>query len=246
MVKVIDRQNRKNKVLAATVRAHIRNSQPISSQELSEEFELSSATLRNILGELEDEGYLYHPHTSAGKIPSSKGFRYYVDFLMSEAELPQEQKAGILVELKNSDDSLEDILENATEVIAGVTHYASIVSLSLRQGRLFYKGLSNIIQQPEFHDVKKLALLLKFLEERRKLFEVINQEFKEPLKVYIGEEIGCPGISEVCSLVVSTYHIGKKEKGRLAVLGPRRMSYEQIVSSLEFITQALDNMLEEF
>ncbi len=157
--------------MAATVRAHIRNSQPISSQELSEEFELSSATLRNILGELEDEGYLSHPHTSAGRVPSSKGFRYYVDFLMSEAELPQEQKAGILVELKNSDDSLEDILENASDVIAGVTHYASIVSLSLRQGRLFYKGLSNIIQEPEFRDVQKLSLLLKFLEERRKLFE---------------------------------------------------------------------------
>ncbi|MBU2221343.1 MAG: HTH domain-containing protein, partial [Candidatus Omnitrophica bacterium] len=92
MVNIVDRQNRKNKVLAATVRAHIRNSQPISSQELAEEFELSSATLRNILGELEEDGYLYHPHTSAGRIPSSKGFRYYVDFLMSESELPRQQK----------------------------------------------------------------------------------------------------------------------------------------------------------
>ncbi|MBU0504171.1 MAG: HTH domain-containing protein [Candidatus Omnitrophota bacterium] len=246
MVNIVDRQNRKNKVLAATVRAHIRNSQPISSQELAEEFELSSATLRNILGELEEDGYLYHPHTSAGRIPSSKGFRYYVDFLMSESELPRQQKDDILVELKKSDDSLEDILEKATEVIAGVTHYTSIVSLSLGDSRLFYKGLSNIIQEPEFRDLKKLTLLLEFLEERRHLFQVINQEFKEPLKVYIGEEIGCPGINEVCSLVVSTYHVGKKEKGRLAVLGPRRMSYEQTVSSLEFISQVLNNMLEEF
>ncbi|MBU1998259.1 MAG: helix-turn-helix domain-containing protein [Candidatus Omnitrophota bacterium] len=247
MVRIVDHSNRKKKVLAATVIAHIRNGEPVSSQELANDFGLSSATIRSILAELEEEGYLSHPHTSAGKVPSSQGYRYYVDFLMEESALSEEEKNTIIRQYyRNRSKSLDDILEATSDLVAEITHYATIVSSSQWQDKIFLRGLSNIIRQPEFKDVERLASVLRLLEEKRKLMEIINKELERPLKVYIGEEMGCPEISDSCSLVISTYSIGKKDKGRIAVLGPSRMSYEQTFSNLGFISATLTHLLEDF
>src|SRR5919202_6708461 len=79
--------DRKKEILAAIVRAHVATGQPVGSLSLSQQSSehLSSATIRNICAELEDEGFLTHPHTSAGRVPTDKGYRYYVDNLMSAA-----------------------------------------------------------------------------------------------------------------------------------------------------------------
>ena len=246
MVRTVDHNSRKNKVLAATVSAYIRTGEPVSSQELAKAFALSSATMRLILAELEDEGYLFHPHTSAGKVPTDKGYRYYVDFLMAQGQLPPEQKSNILKEYKSQYASLEKVLEKTSEIIAGITHYTAIVSFSEWEDRIFYKGLSNIFQHQEFHDLQKLAVLVSLLEEKKQLLQLLNQQLSSPCKVYIGAEIAYPFLSDVFSLVVSPYHSGKKHDGRIAVLGPRRMSYDHAVSTLEFVSDTLNSMLEEF
>lgn len=245
MVRTVDHQTRKNKVLAAAVSAFIQTGQPVSSAELMNFFGLSSASMRMILAELEEEGYLLQPHTSAGRVPSDKGYRYYVDFLMGEFSLSDGQKEGILAEYKKSLSSFDDVLEKTSEILARLTHYTAIVSFSEWQGRLFYTGLSNIVNQPEFRDSLKLQALVHLLEEKRQLLHLLNQDLDKPMKVMIGSEIGDPQLQEACSLVVSTYGKGKRRKGKLAVLGPRRMSYDQTVSTLEFISQTLNELLDE-
>jgi len=242
----VDHTNRKNKVLAATVCSYISSGQPVSSQELVKAFGLSSASIRLILAELEDEGYLFHPYTSSGKVPTDKGYRYYVDFLMAQNQLPDAQKNGILSEYRSQHGSLENVLEKTSEIIASLTHYTAIVSFSDWEDKIFYKGLSNIFQHQEFHDLEKLAVLVRLLEEKKQLLDILNKEGNKPLQVYIGTEMACPFIGDSCSMVVSTYHKGKKQNGRIAVLGPRRMSYEQAVSTLEFVSDTLNNILEEF
>jgi heat-inducible transcriptional repressor len=228
------------------VSAYIQTGEPVSSQKLARDFNLSPASMRLALAELEDEGYLFHPHTSAGKVPTDKGYRYYVDFLMAQSQLPDDQKSNILSQYRSRRGSLEQILENTSEILAGLTHYTAIVSFSEWEDKIFYKGLSNIFQHPEFHDLQKLALLVGLLEEKKKLLEILNQESPGELRVYIGTEIAAPVIGDVCSLVVSNYHSGKKQKGKIAVLGPRRMSYGQTVSALEFVSRTLNDILEEF
>ncbi|MEW6075347.1 MAG: hypothetical protein AB1530_03470 [Candidatus Omnitrophota bacterium] len=99
-------------------------------------------------------------------------------------------------------------------------------------------------RQPEFRDAQKLSLLLELLEERTRLLTLLNQECQGHCKVYIGEEIGC-SVGEDCSLVVSAYHKGRRDAGRLAVLGPLRMSYEQTVATLAFVSFTLNKLLEE-
>ncbi len=245
MVRTVDYGIRKNRVLAETVDSYVRQGEPVSSSELSAAFDLSSATIRNILAELEEEGYLWHPHTSSGRVPSTKGYRYYVDFLMGGQELPEEEKISIRGGYSQNSSSLDEILERTSDLLAEVTHYASIVSFSDCENRIFYRGLSNIIEQPEFHDFQRFSLVVKLLEERKKLLELINQEFDKPLKVYIGEEIGDPQIGQSFSLVVSTYKRGTKDKGRIAILGPCRMSYRKTLSALEYVSSLLNEMLED-
>jgi heat-inducible transcriptional repressor len=246
MVRTVDHTERQNRVLAATVSAYINNGEPVSSQELAEYFSLSPATLRHILAELEDNGYLFHPHTSSGRVPTDRGYRYYVDFLMSEHGLSAQQKSLILDGYRSPVSSLEDVLEKTTDIIADVTHYTAMVSFSEWDDRIFYKGLSNIFQHPEFRDLEKLAVLVKFLEEKNQLLELLNQQLSQPFKVYIGTELDYPNINDVCSIVVSPYRSGKKHHGRIAVLGPRRMSYDSTVSTLEFISGTLNSVLEDY
>src|ERR671939_1846517 len=88
---------RKKEILAAIVRAHVASGQPVGSLSLSQQSSehLSSATIRNICAELEDEGYLTHPHTSAGRMPTDKGYRFYVDNIIGSTRLSRSDAALI-------------------------------------------------------------------------------------------------------------------------------------------------------
>ncbi len=244
MVRVVDHNQRRDMILSASINAYINSATPVSSEALAQDFDLSSATVRNIFAELEESGYLTHPYTSAGRIPTDKGYRYYVDFLMSQIELLDNEKKAVINEYRSKIERLEDILEKTSEIISRITHYAGIVSLLEWEEKFFYKGLSYILEQPEFKNAEKICFLVKMIEEKKKLLDIINRDFKEPTKVYIGSEMECPEIGD-CSLVISTYHRGRKKNGRLAVLGPRRMNYKHIIPALEFISQVVSDILTE-
>src|SRR3990167_3699063 len=97
MVRIVDNQKRRDNVLSTAIETYIASCAPVSSDILSKdtEFSLSPATIRNVLAGLEADGYLSHPYTSAGRVPTEKGYRYYVDFLMVNKDLEEEQKANI-------------------------------------------------------------------------------------------------------------------------------------------------------
>lgn len=243
MVRTVDYESRRKTILAATINKYIREATPVASEDISREFDLSSATIRNIFAELEEVGYLTHPHTSGGRIPTDKGYRYYVDFLISQMELMEEEKERIAKEYRRGIRRFEDALEETSEIISAVTHYAGIVSFLEWQDKFFYRGISRILDQPEFRDSEKIRLLFKIVEDRRHLLDIINRDFPEKVKVYIGRELGCPEM-ENCSLVVSGYRRKNRLSGRLAVLGPVRMEYRHIIPALEYISGVLTGVLD--
>ena len=99
MVRYLDHQKRQDEILELVIKSYIEEGRPVSSEYLRERFKLpfSSATLRNIMSELEDLGYLSHLHTSSGRVPTQSGFRYYVDSLMEE-ETPDRKEVFSLIE----------------------------------------------------------------------------------------------------------------------------------------------------
>src|ERR1700742_3193267 len=153
MVKQSDIQQRKDRILAIVVGRYIDTVSPVGSQYITEEHKLdvSPATVRNILAELEEEGYLSHPHTSAGRMPTQRGYRYYVDHLMNEIQLLEEEKRKITQEYKRHVNQLEDLMEKTSQVISDLTHYTSIVSLDEADGRkmIICKGTSYVVGYPD-------------------------------------------------------------------------------------------------
>lgn len=243
-MRTVDYNTRRKSVLHSAINRYIKSALPVASDDIAEEFELSSATIRNIFSELDASGYLKHPYTSGGRVPTNSGYRYYVDFLIQQMDLLDEEKQRILKDCKRKMRRLDDALENTSEVISEITHYAGIVSFLEWQDKMFYKGISRVLDQPEFRDVDKIRLLVKLMEDKERLLDIINRDFSGKVKVYIGSELGFPEM-ENCSLVVASYRMKNQPSGRLAVLGPVRMEYNHIIPTLEYVSEVLGQVLED-
>ena len=238
----VDYNSRRKSILNSAINRYIKNAVPVASEDIADEFDLSSATIRNIFSELDESGYLKHPYTSGGRVPTDKGYRYYVDFLIQQIELLDEEKKRILKDCKKKIRRLDDALENTSEVISEITHYAGIVSFLEWQDKIFYKGISHILDQPEFKDADKIRLLVRLMEDKGRLLGIINRDFSGKVKIYIGSELGFPEM-ESCSLIVTSYKLKNQPSGRLAVLGPMRMEYDHIIPALEYISDVLTDVL---
>jgi len=244
MVRTVDYNLRKKAVLAAAINKYIKEAVPVASEDIARAFDLSSATIRNIFNDLEKDGLLTHPYTSGGRIPTDRGYRYYVDFVISQMQLLDEEKERIGRGYQKQLKKLEDILEQTTDLLSTITHYTSIVSSLNRQDRFFYKGVSFILEEPEFQDSGRIRLLIRMLEDKQRLLSIINRDFSGRVKIYIGEEMGYPEIKN-CSLAVTSYSAKKKPSGRIAVLGPMRMEYGHIIPALEYVSDVLSDALDE-
>jgi transcriptional regulator of heat shock response len=242
MPRKTDQQERKDLVLGYVVEQYIKNLNPIGSAFLAKEYHLdwSSATIRNILAELEEEGYLTHPHTSAGRIPTHRGYRYYVDHLMHQIQLLEGEKNRIQKEYRDSISKLEKLVEKTSRIVSEVTHYTSIISVDGWEGQIIYRGTNYVVGYPEMQDIKTIQNMLKVLEEKERIFEVISRDLQSKIDIYIGQEIACKEI-EGCSLAVCEYHQKDGSSGRIAVLGPTSMDYERVVSTLTYVTEIISD-----
>ena len=118
--------DRKKKILQAIVEEYIDTAEPVSSGNLVTALSCSSATIRNEMAELEQIGYLEKPHTSAGRVPSQKGYRYYVDELLREDSLSRREIEIIKNRLETKVNALEDLAKIATTTLSEITHYTTI------------------------------------------------------------------------------------------------------------------------
>ena len=118
---------RKLIILKAIIQNYLETGEPVGSRTLTKytNLNLSSATIRNEMADLEDLGYIFQPHTSAGRIPSDKGYRLYVDMLMEEKEQEITERENGLLE---KTDKVEQVLRQAAKVLAANTNYATMVS----------------------------------------------------------------------------------------------------------------------
>ncbi len=235
-----DYQQRKENILGIVVNEYIHTVTPVSSAFIKQEYvlDLSSATIRNILAELEQEGYLTHPHTSAGRIPTELGYRFYVNHLMNEIQLLEEEKQRVKTEYDRQIRDLEDILDKTSQVISDLTHYTGLVSLEGWNDRLFCKGTSHIVGYPDVQDLQKIRSVLQALEQKERLLAIINRDLQQKIHIYIGHEIASANI-DTCSLAVSRFQTESGHKGRIAVLGPTRMDYQRVVSALDYISELM-------
>lgn len=242
MTKQTDSKEREEEVLLLVVESYIRESKPISSAYLCQKYRLgySPATVRHVLEVLEDKGFLCHPHTSAGRVPTQRGFKTYADRI---------QRAGIVsvfplsitmpLHFQNNDETFEYVSDSLSQA----SGYTSLVAVSGKNNKVFSRGTRFMLEQPEFEDIHKIKAFFLALETRMKEIEkVLFENIDDDVRFFIGDEIGCKEIAD-CSLIVA--HAKEKALSfSLALLGPMRMDYMRAASCLQGIKQRLMELIE--
>ena len=331
---------RKLQILQAIVADFIYSAEPVGSRTISKKYDmgLSPATIRNEMSDLEEMGYLTHPHTSAGRVPSDKAYRLYVDQLMRASELTDERKQAISSKLSDTAAELDRTIEKAASLLSEITNLVSFaITPSGRESKLKYvnllpvdertivlmivsedgqisntpvklscgytednlrlmsrvmthnfmgktvsdvltmdiietiksdlsaldkltgavvpsfmqtlekmldvdlymDGYTNIFSMPEYSDVEKARNFLTILQQKDHITNVlVNRD--NGLIITIGDEN-----SELkdCSLITADYRVNGRLVGKLGVIGPTRMKYDEVTSVVEFLT---DNISKAF
>lgn len=323
---------RQNEILKLIVLNYIQLAKPVGSKLLCEKLNCSSATIRSEMATLEELNLLEKTHTSSGRVPSEKGYRYYVDYLMNPKEINGEDMLKLQIIFKNNELELSDCLNQSLKLISEMTSYTSIVlgktshenhlkevnvvpldssemiaivitdkghvehkkvsfkNVSMEEikravtlindlivgtpidevssklefevkpiiGRYvkehelvyntFYQvfqdfsnkninvvGRNNILKQPEFNSVDKIKNIFGKLDDATLLNNIETDN--NDIKVYIGKE---NKLDEDVTIVQTKYRTPSQE-GTIAIVGPKRMDYERVVSLLEFIKKNIED-----
>ena len=244
MVRSTDNKEREKDILNLVIDSYIKESKPISSAYLCEKHNLncSTATIRNILVSLEKQGFLSHIHTSSGRVPTKEGFKYYVNQLSNEEE-PNNYPVNLSFYAPGAF-TLDNIVDNTLDVLTRFSGYTSLMAISGRDERLFFRGVRCILDQPEFEDIRKLKDVLYTLEVRMdELSELLFDCIDNKISVLIGDDIGFSEISD-CSLVVAGLRAEQLVLA-VALLGPMRMDYLKARSCLCSIKNRLGEIVQQ-
>lgn len=335
---------RKQRVLKAVIDDYIESAEPVGSRTLARKYNLgvSPATIRNEMADLEMLGYLEHLHTSSGRVPSSKGYRFYVDGLIPPKPVSDEEKALIDRWYKGRVQRIEEVFQETARIISQVTRNVSLVLApqmtqahfhclqflplddrrvitvlmtdagfienkilampdgasfedfqrmaavinknlaghtlrtiehhsmaeikdeiqdqqlyeaalgiihraldSSKRERLYLGGTTQMLAEPEFHDVEKVKDTLLMLEEEELMKDILHAHMGDGLGVIIGQENEDSHFKD-SSLITATYHLDGELLGTIAVLGPTRMEYAKAMSLLEYMNTNLTDVIKRF
>jgi len=334
--------NRQKSILRFIVESYISNGKPVGSQYLLESSNLtcSSATIRSEMAELERLGYLEHLHTSAGRIPTQSGYRFYVDTLMDTYKLTAMEVLELNELLKNKFMELDTMLETATKLVSSITNYTTLtlksgdkidsinkfstmylndysflLVLKMKNGKaitkqievntpinddilmmlsnvlntyisnktiaditlpiimemkkkmnghedliqesvealydligsqndpnLQFNGVTNLLDYPEFNkDVDKIRDVMDMIENKEKFINIISNSDSNKVNVKLGNEDS--NLIDDSALIYRTINVGGKVVGAIGVLGPARMDYSKVISTIEYMTDKISNIL---
>ncbi len=229
--------SRQEKILQAIVEQYAEVASPVGSSLLAKAFNVSSATIRSEMAELERLGYIHQPHTSAGRVPTDKGYRHYVNQLTDAKPVKTGRAERALTARVSAGNVPEHAIRNAVDTLVELTHNLGIATIG---DQLYMSGLSNLFGQPEFMhpgQVKEVARLLDNLQPW--LYEAAPNE---PLSVYIGQENPI-GRNSGCSLIISRFRSPFSDRSYIGVLGPTRQSYRDVMTLVGQAGQKLEENL---
>lgn len=210
-------------------------------------FKVSSATIRAEMAELERGGFIMQPHTSAGRIPTDKGYRFYVNNLSENSvpnNLPERRGERALASRVQNAGAPERMIRNAVDTLVELTHNLGLATIG---NQMYISGLSNLFGQPEFmsgvpgfagqSNVQQVAQLLDNLEPWLR-----EAAPNEPLSVYIGQENPI-GRAAGCSLIISRFRSPFSDRSYIGTLGPTRQSYRDVMTLVARAGQELEEVL---
>jgi transcriptional regulator of heat shock response len=216
------------RILAALINDFVESATPVASKKLLEsgDFTVSSATVRNEFALLEEIGLIESPHVSAGKVPTEKGYRFFVDQLLRE-DAEEERQIQELFAKHIEEYHLEKIRESLFDMIKLCSHLSGNVAFtSIENDQSLYLGLSKVLRSPEFMaQPERGAQIVEVFERREKFQEMLSSlDLKtNEVKIFIGNENLFEEVQSCAMLVLRFDKNGVQ--GHIGILGPMRMNY---------------------
>jgi len=231
---------RQGKILASVIYEYTKSGEPVSSSLIASKHypEVSSATIRNEMLDLEKRGFLIKPHISAGRIPSDKGLRYFVDNLLQLRELSQKEQKRLEMEMLKLQAQNARLSRSVAKLLSLASQCLALSGLVDR--REFYDfGMHTLLKDENFKkldEVSKISAALDFLDLKiEKLTRAIGND---EVKIFIGEENPIEEMRQ-CSMIASPYLLETGERGIVAVIGPKRMRYGRNRNLVDFMRKLI-------
>jgi len=217
--------DRQAKILAAIIEQYAEIAEPIGSVLLAKMFDVSPATVRTEMAKLEEMGYIAQPHTSAGRIPTDKGYRLYVNSIVEGQPAHQDDRTTRVIAARVSNSNRADhAIRSAVDSLVELTHNLGLATIG---DQLYLAGLGNLFAQPEFvggEHVRDVARLLDNLEPWLR-----EAAPNETLNVFIGSENPI-GRNSGVSLIISRFRSPYSDRSYIGTLGPTRQSYARVMN----------------
>lgn len=231
------------RILEAIIEQYAEVAVPVGSVTLAKLFGVSSATIRSEMVQLEEKGYIAQPHTSAGRVPTDKGYRYYVNQI-NEAKtgdhpVPIDRSArAIDTRIEAHVDRADRTIRSAVDSLAEVTHNMGLATIG---DQLYMSGLTNLLSHPEFlgsaDSIQKIARLIDNLEPWLR-----EAAPNEPLNVFIGSENPI-GRNSQASLIIGRFRSPYSDCSYIGVLGPTRQDYAKVMRLVRHTGAMLEEVL---
>lgn len=231
---------RQAKILAAIIEQYAEVAVPVGSVTLAKLFGVSSATIRSEMARLEEAGLIAQPHTSAGRVPTDKGYRFYVNQITEVNQTPLQLDRGaraIEARVSTHGDRADRAIRSAVDSLVELTQNLGLATIG---DELYLAGIGNLFSQPEFlqgTNTQSVARLLDNLEPWLR-----EAAPNEPLNVYIGSENPI-GKTSGASLIVSRFRSPYSDRSYIGVLGPTRQSYARVMGLVRHAGAMLEEVL---
>jgi heat-inducible transcriptional repressor len=226
-------------ILAAIIEQYAEVAVPVGSVMLAKLFGVSSATIRSEMARLEEMGLITQPHTSAGRIPTDQGYRYYVNQITEANQPPKLDRSARAIEARigTHGDSATRAIRSAVDSLVELTHNLGLATIG---DQLYMSGMGNLFSQPEFTQSNHAQAVARLLDNLEPWLREAAPN--EPLNVYIGAE-NPVGKTSGASLIISRFRSPYSDRSYIGVLGPTRQSYGRVMGLVRHAGAMLEEVL---
>ena len=235
---------RQVEILKTIIAEYTATGDPVGSEILDRKYSLgvSPATVRNEMVVLSARGFLMKPHFSAGRIPTAKAFRFYIQNLMEEKELSTAEEVSYKSDVWDHREEVSRLLQQAAQVLAKRTNLLAVSTANT--GDIHYFGVQNIFAHKEFYDIDLASQFLQNLDQNS-FFAKILEEFRrveEDILFMLGDEGVENSATQTYAAVYGAFE-SEKIRGVIGVLGPKRMHYDVVVPNVRYTTSLIEDIL---
>lgn len=232
---------RQKQILNQIVEEYAETASPVGSMMMSKIFGVSPATIRAEMARLEALGLIAQPHTSAGRVPTDAGYRFYVNSLENEDKVvtkqPAIERGAHVLEVRVSSQSRADAaIRGAVDALVELTGNLGLATID---GQLYLSGISRLFTQPEFGDTRRVQSVAKLLDNLEPWLREAAPG--EALNIFIGQENPIGKNSEV-SLIISKFRSPFSDRSYIGVLGPTRQNYSRVMMLVKRAGEMLENV----